>query len=112
VSPPPPRRAPAPRPAQLLVGTVPRPVLADAEVKDVPGEAEARGAARSLHRGGGRGRDGAVGGKAESKGVVAARAVAGIRGELRQQVELRHIELGRGGGFLHAALTVLCLVLD
>ena len=25
---------------------------------------------------------------------------------------MRHIELGRGGGFLHAALTVLRLVLD
>ena len=77
------RLATALRRDQLLVRKLPGAVIADPEIEHVPGEADARRGARALHRGGGRGRDGAVGGKAESKSIVAARAVAGIRGQLR-----------------------------
>ena len=38
--------------------------------------------------------------------------VAGVRRDSRQQVELRHLELRRGGGLFHPPLPVVGLVLD
>ncbi len=106
------RLAAALRRDQLLVGELAGAVIADAEIEQIPGKADARRGARPLHRGGRRGGNGAIRGEAEAEGIVAARAVARTRGQLGQQVELRHVELRRGGGFLHAALAVLGLVLD
>ena len=47
--------------------------------------------------------DRAIRREAEAEGFVVAPAVAGVERELRQQVELRDVQLRRGGRLFHAA---------